>query len=134
MSGDDEKLLQTMNEHARNYNWDVNRDKPVDNEKLESTKFWDQYQYTNICCGIDGIETWDKVRPANIPPKMYPPSCCSDYNPSKLALCPNSSKLRLNGCMAGIDVIQDTVIISELVSLVIGLVLSLTAFILSREL
>lgn len=44
------------------------------------TQIWDGLQSGGCCCGVDGYDNWDRLRPEEYPDNSYPSSCCDRAN------------------------------------------------------
>lgn len=96
----------------KDYNWapnsevvdddDTTKPKWKDVEQMkETTETWDNLQ-SGGCCGIDGYNDWNTLRPDGYPDASYPGSCCNnatvvlDTDPS-VKLC-DTTKIFEDGC------------------------------------
>lgn len=100
-------LLESMWDAQGNYQWTLNGTAPSPDRfahqslaVMRDTRAWNQMQ-SQGCCGIDGYDDWNRVRPNYMQADSLPYSCCpgshvsQDQNGS--LLCTPASSYRL-GC------------------------------------
>lgn len=97
------EYMNLLNTYMSVYDWTSSSspDSENYNQTVRATEAWDAAQ-SERCCGIDGYKDWDKHRPANVTPRLYPKSCCpvahsiSEDNPG--ILCIDDPELYRKGC------------------------------------
>lgn len=121
-----------MENYSKIYDW--KKDIHANASSSRATLAWDSVQRL-FCCGLNGPEDWDTLRPKQVPSHFYPGSCCvfkTGANSTYPGLCKKSSPLLYKtGCLEQIKYLEDVNILVHSLFIVLLLILSVFSAILN---
>lgn len=113
------------------YDW--KQDGSANESSRHATKAWDSIQKL-LCCGLNGPEDWDSIRPKELPSYLYPSSCCL-LTPSAFSkypnLCQRSRIMHDEGCLDQIQYLEGVNVFVHSMFIALQLTLTILSAILS---